>query len=240
MPSRFILKIDIIGVVAKARTRRTVAATGYFVVTASLVCFYSRMAFSSDIRYRLPLSKVKSAEAGGCRFFQHNGLRLALEGQADLQFDFKTARERDLAIHLINQASSSEALFTAALSTSPEASESHTPSFVASPEAMSALGSEDPSVANTHQLPSTPTRNATSILAPLARALNKANTLNDLDGVRKNSTKKIVNLPQGTIFCSRGFALRMLDYRQPWRCSALYCSWQRLATKGTSSDDCDA
>lgn len=199
LPLLSALKFDLINAVKKSRIRCTVAGTGYFVVTANLVCFYSRMAFSADIRYRLPMAKVKSANSTSCSFFQHNGLRLALEGQGDLQFDFKTAKERDLAIHLINQALSSEALFTAALSSFPLPIGSHTPSLVASPTAAS-FNLDDGHEANMHQLPSLPIRSATSVLAPLARALKKATTLNDPDGIRKKSDLKVVNLPHGTIF----------------------------------------
>ncbi|KAF7980122.1 hypothetical protein HWV62_39545 [Athelia sp. TMB] len=185
----------------KARIRRGISATGYFVVTPSLVCFWSRMAFSNDIRYRLPLSKVKSASAASSSFFQHNGLRLALDGQGDLVFDFRTAKRRDMAAHLINQASSSEALFTAALTSSPLSSGRQTPSekasLVASPQPLT---SPDAGEVDTHQLPATPTRSVTAILAPLSRALEKATTLDDPDGIRKKSTLKIINLPHGTIF----------------------------------------
>lgn len=140
----------------------------------------------ADIRYRLPISILKKATSVGPNFCQKNGLSLALEGQEDLHFDFKNSKRRDIAIRLIDSALHAQFI---PVFKSLTLSDPLTPSASVSPTTSSSDFKE----------PRTPSRSATSILAPLSRALLKANTITDPDGVRK-IMPKVINLPRETLF----------------------------------------
>lgn len=99
-----------------------------------------------------------------------------------------------MASKLINQASASEPQFLTAFA-SRIPSEPPTPLTTASPTPIS--GDSDDS--NVHQLPRTPSQSATAILAPLSRALAKAVTVDDPDGIRKTTNLKVINVPQGIL-----------------------------------------
>jgi sterol 3beta-glucosyltransferase len=139
------------------------------------------------MRYRLPISIIKVTKSIGRNFLQRYGLSLVLEGQGDLQFDFKTPGTRDHAVQLINAAM--EAQFVTVLD-SLSISQLSTP--------LSITRVSTPSGSDVPYVPHTLTRNATAILAPLSRTMAKAATTCDVDGIRK-IMPKVINLPRETL-----------------------------------------
>lgn len=132
-------------------------------------------------KYRLPISIIKGVKPVGTHFFQRNCLSLLLEGQEDLQFDFKTLTKRDHAIQLINGAI--EKLALDSLSISPHSTASNTT------RSFSSDGSFP-------YAPRSRIRSATSILAPLSRTLSEVLS----NGDPNNIPDKILNLPRETLF----------------------------------------
>ncbi|KAJ7935602.1 glycosyltransferase family 1 protein [Mycena leptocephala] len=86
----------------RASVHRTIASTGYFVVSTNYVSFWSKYLTQADIRYRLPLSSVRQANPfsllRNCAF----GLAIEIEGHPDLKFQFRTSQLRDEAMSRIN------------------------------------------------------------------------------------------------------------------------------------------
>jgi len=156
---------------------------GDFVVSSHFVGFWSKLYTQRSIRYRLPISIIKAAKTASPNLLQRNGLSLVLEGQGDLQFDFKTQGQRDQAVRVINAAM--DAQFDRVLSIS------HSIPLTTTTMSTS-TGDEIP------YAPYTPTYHATSILAPLSRTMDKATTAGDPDGLRK-IMPKVINLPSGIL-----------------------------------------
>lgn len=99
----------------RASVHRTVASTGYFVVSTNYISFWSKFFTQADLRYRLPIYSIRQAKAlnlfRNCAY----GLALEIEGHPDLKFVFRREQIRDEAISRIT-------------ATLKEAQEPHTPS----------------------------------------------------------------------------------------------------------------
>jgi sterol 3beta-glucosyltransferase len=166
--------------VTRARARCGIAAAGDFVVSPHFVGFWSKLYTQRSIRYRLPISIIKAAKSDSPHFLQRNGLTLVLEGQGDLQFDFKTSSNRDHAVRLINAAMETQ--------------------FAKVLDSLSLSGPSTPSTATSGPYaPHTPSRSATAILAPLSRTMSVATATGDPDRLRK-IMPKVINLPREILF----------------------------------------
>ena len=129
-------------IVVKARIRRGLTSSGHFVITSNIVGFWGRFITRSDIRYRIPISTIKSATPlqPKIRKCPWRGLRLEITGHTDMKFEFKSEELRDEAIRRIKLAlktddlslSSSEAS-SATLASFPSESEPRSPIEVISP-----------------------------------------------------------------------------------------------------------
>ncbi|KAF7365254.1 Glycosyltransferase family 1 protein [Mycena venus] len=88
--------------VTRASVHRTIASTGYFVVSTNYISFWSKYFTQTDLRYRLPISTVRKTRPfsllRSCAF----GLTLEIEGHDDLKFVFKTEALRAEAITRIS------------------------------------------------------------------------------------------------------------------------------------------
>jgi sterol 3beta-glucosyltransferase len=178
--------IVFVKIVARARMgRRGMAAAGDFVVSPHFVGFWSKLYTQRSIRYRLPISIIKAATAASSNRLQRNGLSLVLDGQGDLQFDFKTPERRDQAVQIINAAM--DAQFKMALD-SLSISQS-IPSTITN---MSSSGDDVPYPSRTSSY------YATAILAPLSRTMATVTAAGDPDGLRK-IMPKVINLPRGIL-----------------------------------------
>ena len=176
-----------VDLVARARVHRGIAAAGDFVVSPHFVGFWRKIYTQRSIRYRLPICMVKAATSLSPSFLQRNGLSLVLEGQEDLQFDFKVPATRDHAIQLINAAMEAQfATVLESLSISP-------PSTPLTISRVSTSSGGEVSYA-----PYASARNATAILAPLSRTMARVVAADDPDAIRK-IMPKLINLPRETL-----------------------------------------
>lgn len=102
--SKCLSNILMLFLVVKARVYRTIASTGFFVVSSNYISFWSRFLTQDDLRYRLPVSTIRQAKPfsifRACAF----GLALEIEGHPDLRFHFKTNQLCEEAITRVNAA----------------------------------------------------------------------------------------------------------------------------------------
>ncbi|TFK40571.1 glycosyltransferase family 1 protein [Crucibulum laeve] len=172
--------------VARARIYRTVTTSGYFVLSAHHIGFWSKNLTQRDIRYRLPLSRIKSAEAYHLNWLNVDALVLGIEGQPDMRFVFKELAQRDEAIERINER------LDIIRGTSHLSSGSNTPSS-GSGRSSPPLEFDDLSISSPT---STTGRTATDILAPLSRSLAAATAAAaELPPVIQRKIPKVINLP---------------------------------------------
>ncbi|KAJ7794128.1 glycosyltransferase family 1 protein [Mycena olivaceomarginata] len=86
----------------RASVHRTIASTGYFVVSTNYLGFWAKYITQSDLRYRIPISTIRKTKPfsliRNCAF----GLALEIEGHDDLKFVFKTEAIRANVIMRIN------------------------------------------------------------------------------------------------------------------------------------------
>ncbi|KAI0004465.1 hypothetical protein BJV74DRAFT_807446 [Russula compacta] len=154
--------------------RSVVSYYGHLAVSTECVGFWSKSIAGGDIRYRVPLSGVKTLKPHGRGRARDYILAVEIQGQHDLRLGFSTEKKRDDAIEQINHfiglsqdrnlAVSSPISLTPPLSTSPSHDPpthgrgraqtlDQIPESTASPVGASDLASAKP----------------TSILAPLSR-----------------------------------------------------------------------
>jgi sterol 3beta-glucosyltransferase len=182
--------------VAKAHTHgRFTSNYGHFAATAECIGFWSRsIAFSKDVCYRVPISRVKGVNGDtGCKFGRDHTLVLEVQGRRDLKFHFYDEKKRDEAVeHVLRFMEAAEerrsgGLVASPQSLSPISSVADIPAIAtadrSAPAADEVIG---PTAASTpedasplrpplsrHTSPSqqrmTSARSASSILAPLSR-----------------------------------------------------------------------
>ncbi len=116
----------------RARLFRSISCSGVFVISSRYVAYWSKSFPGGDIKYRLPLSKVRCAKTFRTFPIKYHGLTLELLGQSDLKFQFKTAEIRDEAMTRINTAITSR---SDKLLRSPTRSKQHSMIEVFSPPA---------------------------------------------------------------------------------------------------------
>ena len=139
------------------------------------VAFWSKTFTQDDVKYRIPLSTIKSAKPLVQKLIRLYGVLLEIEGHADLRFAFKTHEIMDEALRRI-----SDALEVERTSPSP-------------------LGDSTQST-STFELPSTLAmdashRNATETLSPITRTIAHVVAATIPDSVRMRLPKAI-NVPR--------------------------------------------
>ena len=196
--------------VKKAHIHRSVVSySGHVAVSTECVGFWSKSIAGGDIHYRVPLSRVKVVKPHDRGRTRDHTLTIEIQGRHDLRLGFSTGEKRDVAIEQINRfiglsqerpplVSSPTAL---SLETSPffPSEESLTHKRVRSldqvPESTPLPDDASIQTRSTSQLPS---RNATSILAPLSRVpstLQKQHVPHAL----KSILPKAINVPDGVL-----------------------------------------
>jgi sterol 3beta-glucosyltransferase len=159
--------------VVRSRIYRNVASSGYFVVTPHHIAFWSKSFTQADIRYRIPLSTVKSAKPFDPKLIRINGVVVEIAGHADLRFTFKSHDVREKVLRRINGAlEADEATLTSSLG-------GGTPSSIGSP--TTSTNSLHP--------------NATDILSPLSRTIATAMAIG-LPPSIKMLVPKAINIPR--------------------------------------------
>jgi sterol 3beta-glucosyltransferase len=200
--------------VQKAHIHRFVVSySGRFAVSAECLGFWSKSITGSDrdLRYRVPLSRVKFVKPHDRGRIRDHTLAIEIEGQHDLRLGFATEQKRDEAIEQINRfiGLSQDRL---SLVSSPTTLTPTSPPFSPSEESLTPRRvrtldqiSETPLLPDdasykTHHSNTTPLhpRNATSILAPLSRVpstLQKQHMPHAL----KSILPKAINVPEGVL-----------------------------------------
>lgn len=195
--------------VHKAHLHRLVASySGHITVNAEYVGFWSKSVTGPDIRYRVPLSRINVVKPHDGRGRDYT-LAIEIQGRHDLRLGFSTEKKRDEAIEQINRfIGLSQERVGSPLSISPEPSlvysdqgdESSMNQRVRSLEQISeSRASPDDAIPPTsHHRTTVPTRNPTSILAPLSRVpatVQHQHVHHQL----KSLLPKAINVPDGVL-----------------------------------------
>ena len=190
--------------------RFVVCYYGRAAVNTECVGFWSKSIAGEDIRYRVPLSRIKSVKPHDRGLSRDHTLAIEIQGQHDLRLGFATEKKRDEAIEQINRfiglsqerysMVSSPAALTGASSSISPSEESLTHRRVRSPEQVSEpTPSPDDASFQTYQSTSPlPSRNATSILAPLSRVPSTLQKQH-LPHALKSILPKAINIPEGVL-----------------------------------------
>lgn len=171
--------------VAKAHTHgRFTSNYGHFAANAECVGFWSRsIAFSKDVCYRVPLSRVKGVNGNtGCKFGRDYTLVIEVQGRRDLKFHFYDEKKRDEAVEVVlrfieaAQERRSGGLVASPKSLSPISSVADIPAMApvyrtasATDEVIDSTATPTPEDAIRPLQRVTSARSASSILAPLSR-----------------------------------------------------------------------
>ncbi|KAH9480450.1 Sterol 3-beta-glucosyltransferase [Psilocybe cubensis] len=179
--------------IVRARINRSISCTGYFALSDTHLGFWCKNITQADLRYRLPLSSVRSVKPFSMNWISVEGITITIEGKPDLNFTFKTALIRDQAIKNITSSMSSLQIGQLNLSSVPSSPTSTKSSFsfnsYTPPSSLS--GKLDP----------------VSFFAPLSRSLAAAaeaaahSTLPRMD--RLNQIPKVLNFPREVLITEK-------------------------------------
>jgi sterol 3beta-glucosyltransferase len=189
--------------------RFVVSYNGRIAVNTECVGFWSK-SIAGDIRYRVPLSRVKTVKPHDRGRSRDHTLAIEIQGQQDLRLGFSTERKRDEAVEQINRfislaqdrysiVSSPTTLTLPSTPFSP--SDDIIPRRrVQSPDQMSEVSTlpDNVSIATRHNTYPSASRNATSILAPLSRVPSTLQKQHVPHAV-KSILPKAINVPEGVL-----------------------------------------
>ncbi|KAH8104667.1 glycosyltransferase family 1 protein [Cristinia sonorae] len=214
--SREQLVCDAIGIGAvsdvwmtKASINGVTISSGYFVVTAEWVGFWSKSLAHKDHRYRIAMSTIRAAKptGKGCKYTRRGltdlhlnssayHVELEIQGHPDMRFIFCSAKTRDEAIKRIQshikgnstKRRSSPSSRGSTPPTSPTPTGGSTPTLTRSSTSLSTTVSSRFSA-----------RSSSSLLAPLSRVLT-ATSRKVLELTPQVTLKlpKAINVPRGT------------------------------------------
>jgi sterol 3beta-glucosyltransferase len=187
-----------------------VSYSGRFAVNAECVGFWSKSITGADIRYRVPLSRIKTVKPRDRGRSRDHTLALEIQGQHDLRLGFSSEKKRDDAIEQINRfiaLSQDLSSIASPMSISPGSSpvypnlsdDSLANRRVASLDQISESTTPDDATIRTTQHSSTmPPRNPTSILAPLSRVPSTVQKQH-IPHAMKSMLPKAINVPEGIL-----------------------------------------
>jgi sterol 3beta-glucosyltransferase len=202
--------------VQKAHIHRFVVSySGRFAVNAECLGFWSKSITGTDrdLRYRVPLSRVKVVKPHDRGLTRDHTLAIEIEGQHDLRLGFATEQKRDEAIDQINRfIGLSQSPDRLSLVSSPTSLTPASSPFFSSEESLahkrvrtldqiseSPLLADDASYQTHHSSTAPlPSRNATSILAPLSRVPSTLQKQH-LPHALKSILPKAINVPEGVL-----------------------------------------
>ncbi|KAJ7675882.1 glycosyltransferase family 1 protein [Mycena polygramma] len=161
----------------RASVHRTIASTGYFVVSTNYIAFWCKYFTLDDLRYRIPVSSVRQAKTFNVHRHCAFGLALEIEGHPDLKFVFRQEKVRDEAISRINT--------TLKQAHEPRSPSASTSSFPDTPTSITPLS-----------------RSATGIFSPLERSL-AAVIANGHSPRTASKLPKAINLPRDILVKQR-------------------------------------
>jgi sterol 3beta-glucosyltransferase len=180
-----------------------VSYSGRFALNTECVGFWSKSITGADIRYRVPLSRIKTVKPHDRGRARDHTLAIQIQGQHDLRLGFSTEKKRDDAIEQINRFIGLSQSISSPSSVSPIypnlSDDSLTDRRVASLDQISEIATPDDATIRTNHHSSTlPPRNPTSILAPLSRVpstVQKQHIPHEL----KAMLPKAINVPEGVL-----------------------------------------
>lgn len=185
--------------------RSVVSYYGHLAVSTECVGFWSKSIAGGDVRYRVPLSSVKTLKPRGRGRARDYILAVEIQGQHDLRLGFSTEKKRDDAIEQINRfiglSQDQNLVVSSPISSSPPPSTSPSdepstprraqvldqiPESIASPVGAS--------VQTNQSTGALLQRNPTSILAPLSRVPSTVQKQH-LPHALKSIFPKAINVP---------------------------------------------
>ena len=161
--------------VTKAHVYRLVVNYyGRLAVNTECVGFWSKNIAGADIRYRVPLSRIKAVKPHGRGRARDHTLVLEIHGRHDLRLGFSTEKKRDGAIEQINRfiglSQEQDTLVASPTSFGDELpAHKRGQSLDQTSESILSSPDDDTTPHTTGHSMSSLTRNPTSILAPLSR-----------------------------------------------------------------------
>lgn len=194
--------------VGKAHLHRFVVSYyGRVAVNTECLGFWCKTITGGDIRYRVPLSRIKAVKPLDRGRSRDHTLAIEIQGRHDLRLGFSSEKKRDAAIEQINRfiglSQDHHAVVTSPTTDSlvppfSQSDEIPTPRRAQSididqhPEPIPSL--DDTTVQPHHAKSSPPARNAASILAPLSRVPSSVQKQH-IPHAYKSFFPKAINLP---------------------------------------------
>jgi sterol 3beta-glucosyltransferase len=189
--------------------RLVVSYSGRVAVNTDCVGFWSKSIAGADIRYRVPLSRIKTVKPHDRGRARDHTLTIEIQGQHDLRLGFSTEKKRDYAIEQINRfiglsqerhSISSPISLLPPSSTPYRSDDSLTNKRVGSLEQISesTTSPDDTTLRTSHHSNTSPLRNPTSILAPLSRVPTTVQKQH-IPHTLKSMLPKAVNVPEGIL-----------------------------------------
>jgi sterol 3beta-glucosyltransferase len=184
-----------------------VSYSGHFAVSTECVGFWSKSITGADIRYRVPLSRIKDVKPHDRGRSRDHILAIEIQGQQDLRLGFSTEKKRDDAIEQINrfiglsQEHTVSSPLTQSPPSSPPPSDDSVPNRrVGSLEQISesSASPDDTNPGTAHRSGTLPPRSATSILAPLSRVPSTVQKQH-MPHALKSLLPKAINVPESVL-----------------------------------------
>ncbi|KAF8809557.1 glycosyltransferase family 1 protein [Phlegmacium glaucopus] len=167
----------------RARLYRSIACSGFFVVSAHHLGFWCKNITQRDLRYRLPISMIKHVECFNLNWMSVEGVTLGIKGRPDLKFVFKSASDRDQAIDQIN----------IVLNAGPKLALSPESTIITFPDSPGV----EPSPRSTLKYGASGKRDAVDIFAPLSRShAAAAAAAAELPPSVQRRLPKVINIPR--------------------------------------------
>ncbi|KAI0250754.1 hypothetical protein BJV78DRAFT_1127517 [Lactifluus subvellereus] len=157
---------------------------GHLAVNTECVGFWSKSIAGADIRYRVPLSRIKAVKPQDRGRARDHTLVLEIQGRHDLRLGFSTEKKRDEAIEQINR-------FIGLSQEDHMLSLDQTSEFILSSPGDATFHTTRPSM-------SSPPRNPTAILAPLSRVPSTVQKQHIPHALR-SFLPKAINLPEDVL-----------------------------------------
>ena len=194
--------------VARAHLHRHVVCySGRVAVNTECAGFWSKSITGADIRYRVPLSRIKNVKPHDRGRSRDHTLAIEIQGQHDLRLGFSTDKKRDDAIEQFNRfIGLSQERIASPLSQSPPSStpymsnDSLPSKRVGSLEQISesTASPDDTNPGASHRSGTLPPRSATSILAPISRVPSTVQKQH-VPHALKSLLPKAVNVPESVL-----------------------------------------
>lgn len=192
--------------------RHVVSYSGHAAVNSECVGFWSKSITGADIRYRVPLSRIKTVKPHDRGRSRDHTLALEIQGRHDLRVGFSTEKKRDEAIEQIHRFIGLSKERHGSVSSPTSGSPSSSPVYHNLSDdsltnrragsldqiAESSFSPEDASVRTARHSTTLPPLNATSILAPISRIPSTVQKQH-VPHALKAMLPKAINVPEGIL-----------------------------------------